>query len=301
MTELISVIEKSVSPVEKPIYITDVKPRKSEWPERHINLPPLARRPECHEPEYLCWYNEYANFSVHTSNVHIAKELAEKIWTAFKNNDFERAKKIFEELRPLKVVPFEKRSNQEKWAHMMVQLPGDIGGPNKKAIRDILSEKCKGNVLEAMCGFNSYILPSFHRQVTAMDYCREALERYAYPERKRILFDLNNVTEGKGMPFFQEGTFDNIVICFGFQYLSHPENVFREFNRILLENGELYLVENPRQHYEDMSCRPFSPQSCASFLKQGRFENVQIKELPIAEDWELDRGGRYYLIEAIKS
>jgi len=292
--------EESVSPFEKPIYVTNVKPRKSEYPERHINIPPLEPQPECYEPEYLSWYENYANFSVHSSNLPLAKKLVEKMWIAFKSKDFEKAKKIFEELQPLKVVPYEKRTAQEKWAHMMVQLPGDIGGPNKKAIREALSEKCKGNVLEAMCGFNSYLTPSPDRKVTAMDYCREALERYAHPERTRILFDLNGIN-GNGIGFFQEGKFNAITICFGFQYLDHPEVVFREFNRILSKEGKLFLVENPRQHYEDMACRPFSPKSCCSFLLQASFKTINVEELPIAENWELERGGHYYLIEAIKS
>ena len=289
--------EESVSLFEKPIYVTNVKPRESEWPERHINIPPLEPQPQCFEPEYLSWYDKYANFSVHASNSPLAKKLAEEMWLAFKGNDLEKAKKIFKELQPLKVVPYEKRTAQEKWAHMMVQLPGDIGGPNKKAIREILSEKCKGNILEAMCGFNSYLAPSPDRNVVAMDYCREALERYAYPERPRILFDLNSIN-GRGIKFFQKGKFNYITICFGFQYLYRPDAVFREFNRILSKKGRLYLVENPVQHYEDMSCRYFSPESCSYYLKQAAFKTVNVEELPIAEKWER---GRYYLIEAIKS
>lgn len=289
--------KKLVLPIEKPIYVINVKQREGGYPERHVNIPPLEPQPQCFEPGYLSWYEKYADFSVHVSNFPAAKSLAEKMWLAFKGNDLEEAKKIFEELKPLKTIPFKKRTNQEKWSHMMEQTPGDIGGPNKKAIREILSERCKGNILEAMCGFNSYLISSPDRNVVAMDYCREALERYAYPERPRILFDLNSIN-GKGIGFFQKEEFDAITICFGFQYLEHPEVVFREFYRILSKNGRLCLVENPVQHYEDMSCRSFSPENCSSYLEQAPFKTVHFEELPIAEKWER---GRYYLIEAIKS
>jgi SAM-dependent methyltransferase len=298
MVELTATNQSSVSLIENPTYVTNVMPRKGMFPERHITLPWLVPKPDIFSPEYNDWFRNYANFTVHYSNLPLAKKLAEEIWKAFKDRDIEKAKKIYEELKPLNVLPFEDRTNEQKWSHMMEQMPGDIGGPNKGKIRETLSAKCKGNVLEAMCGFNSYILPSPDCKVTALDYCQEALERYAYPERTRILFDLN---KGKSMNFFQNEEFDIITICFGFQYIQDPKTVFREFNRILSENGSLYLVENPRQHYEDMSCRPFSPRNCASFLKKGRFKKITIKELPIAEEWEIERGGHYYLIKAKKN
>lgn len=285
----------------KPEYVTDVKPRKSEWPEHHINLPPIVPQPDFMDPGYMAWYNEYVNFSVHVSNFPLAKELAEKLWLAHRENKQEEIRVLLEKLRPLRVIPFEKRTPQEKWAHMMVQLPGDIGGPNKKKIREFLSAKCQGHVLEAMCGFNSYLESSPNREVIALDYCREAIERYPYPERTRILFDLNAIQRGQRIEFFGEGEFDAITICFGFHYLHHPVYLFREFHRLLSPDGQLILVENPHQCYRDIACSSFSPGRCVNFLQRAFFKNVQVEELPIAEDWELKAGGHYFLIEAKRS
>jgi ubiquinone/menaquinone biosynthesis C-methylase UbiE len=101
------------------------------------------------------------------------------------------------------------------------------------------------------------------------------------------------------MEFFEDGEFNAITLCFGCQYLQDPVVVFKEFNRIL--NGKLILVENPRQHYEDMVYRSFTPKVYVNFLKQAFFERISIEDLKISEKWELEQGGRYFLIEAHKS
>lgn len=284
-----------------PEYVTDVKPRKSEWPERHINLPPIFPQPDFTDLEYMALYEEYINFSVHVSNFPLAKELAKKLWVAYQENNREETQALLKKLHSLRVIPFGKRTPLKKWAHMMVQLPGDIGGPNKKKIREILSAKCHGRVLEAMCGFNSYFEPSPNREVVALDYCREAVERYPYPERTRILFDLNIIYGDQRMEFFREGEFDAITICFGFHYIHHPIYLFREFRRFLSSGGQLILVENPHQCYRDIACRSFSPRYCTNFLRRAFFKDVKIEELPIAEDWEQKAGGSYFLIEAKRS
>jgi SAM-dependent methyltransferase len=285
----------------KPEYVTDIKPRKSEWPEHHVNLPPLVPQPDFMDPGHMDWYNEYVNFSVHIANFPLAKELAEKLWIAHRENNQKEVQVLFKKLRSLRTIPFEKRTSLEKWAHMMVQLPGDIGGPNKKKIRKLLSAKCQGHVLEAMCGFNSYLELSPNREVIALDYCREALERYPYPERTRILFDLNTIKENQRIEFFKEGEFNTVTICFGFHYLHHPVWLFREFHRLLSPDGQLILVENPYQCYRDIACRSFSPGHCVNFLHRAFFKNVKVEELPIAEDWEQKFGGRYFLIKAKRS
>jgi len=286
--------------LEKPIFVIDTKPRVRNYPERHINIPHFRERPPSSDPSYYDWHYLFCDFCVHQSKLEQAKILEKEIWEAFKNNDLKKTEKIFEELLLLRSVPFEKRSIEEKWSHMMEQLPGDIGGPNKKEIAKILSKQCYGNVLEAMCGFNSYLLPSRKRIVFALDFCKEALERYKYPDRTRILLNLNHINRNNKIKFFEDGQFDAITVCFGIQYIEHPVYLFREFHRLLSKNGSLYLVENPRQHYEDMYCRWFKPKQHISWLGQA-FDNVECRELPIAEEWELKHGGHYYLFKATKS
>jgi len=287
-----------------PEYVIDIKPRKSDVPERFVSLPRITEPPKLFSPEYWDWWEEnewLINFTVHVSNLALVKELANELGIACKENNKKKIESLIEQLRPLRVLPFDERTLLEKWAHMMRQLPDDIGGPNKEKIRAILSARCKGRVLEAMCGFNSYLEPSEKIEVTALDFCREALELYHHPERTRILFDLNKITRRKGIGFFQEGEFDAITICFGFHYIRHPIIVFQEFKRLLSVGGRLIFIENPNQCYSDMIYRCFLPENCVSCLKKASFESVQVEELAIAEDWEIEAGGHYFLIEAFKS
>lgn len=101
--------------------------------------------------------------------------------------------------------------------------------------------------------------------------------------------------------FFKEEKFSAITICFGFHYLHHPVYLFREFHQLLSSGGRLILVENPRQCYRDIACRSFSLRQCVNFLQRAFLKNVQVEELPIAEDWEVKAGGHYFLIEAERS
>ena len=287
-----------------PEYVIGIKPQESNILERIVSLPRIAEPPKLLSPEYLDWWKEnewLINFTVHVSNLSLAKELANELAIAYKENNQKKIKSLLEQLRSLRVLPFDERTLLEKWTHMMRQLPGDIGGPNKEKIRAILSARCKGRVLEAMCGFNSYLEPLERIEVTALDFCREALELYQYPERTRILFDLNKITRRKGIGFFQEGEFDAITICFGFHYLRHPIILFQEFKRLLSAGGRLILIENPNQCYSDMIYRRFLPKNCVSCLKKASFENVKVEKLAIADDWEIKTGGHYFLIEAFKS
>jgi SAM-dependent methyltransferase len=201
----------------------------------------------------------------------------------------------------IEIPSIESLSPQKRWALRMVQMPRTIGGGKRGSIKKILSKNCYGNILEAMCGFNSYIAPSKKRNVTALDYCEEALERYLYPERKRILFDLNVINNKNKIEFFDDDSFDAISICFGAQYIKHPLWLLREFNRILSPGGSIYFVENPNHHYYDLVVRKLNPLLWGLWMEKV-FGNVTIEELPIATRWEmLFEGSHYYLFKSDKS
>ena len=118
-----------------PEYVIDIKSQKSDVLERIISLPRITEPPKLLTPEYCEWWKEnewLINFTVHVSNSALAKELANELGTAYKENNQEKIKSLLEKLRSLRVLPFDERTLLEKWTHMMRQLPGDIGGPNKK-------------------------------------------------------------------------------------------------------------------------------------------------------------------------
>ncbi len=286
-------------------YVTETKSREWFYPERHIWLPPLEKPPdEKSGDEFERWRERnwwILDFTVHVSRMEEARELGKKLWAAYEARDENEAERLLEALRPLRVTPFDERAPLERWAHMAVQVPGDIGGPNKPKIRELLSSRCRGRVLEAMCGFNSYLAPSPDREIVALDYCREAIERYPYPERTRILFDLNLIAGSKRMEFFADASFDAVTVCFGFNYPHHPVCLFREFRRILSPHGSLFLVENPAHGYWDLARRCFSSDRCERFLLSAGFSEIRVEKLLITEEWERVSGNHnYFFVEATR-
>jgi len=147
-----------------------------------------------------------------------------------------------------------------------------------------------------MSGFRTYLPYFAGDQVVALDWSREALERYPVPIRTRVLFDLNDSSGYSELGAL--GRFDSIVICFGYKYLQNPAQVFTLFRRMLNKGGRVLLVENSIQSYVDLVHRPFSHRGCRSAFQKGGFKKVDIRELPIATDYERHAGGRYYKVEA---
>ncbi len=208
-----------------------------------------------------------------------------------------KATKTFSEMRSYCQKNFEDLTPTERWAHTALQLPGDIGGPKKKEIAKIITSKARGAVLETMCGFNSYFNNSSQiDSVTVIDYCREMLERYKFPKRRRILYNLEKVNRGKKMNFFEDCCFDTIG-CWGTNYLSRLKPVFAEFYRILDHGGNVLVLENTHEGYHELVKRYFNPNRCATQLKIVGF-NVTITHLrQLKTKWCF---GEYYLVEGIK-
>ena len=200
-----------------------------------------------------------------------------------------------------KTLPtYEELSPLEKWAYMTKQLPEDWGpyGPEDRVdMFDRLTSKARGFVLEAMCGFTTYIGDAPHiKHVVAMDWCKEGLERYSRPDRTRILFDLNTISSVGGMDFVRDAGFDSIVITFGVDYLNDPLAVFNEFHRILSDGGKILLIGGECQGYRDQKLRDFKPKNYVPSLKKAGFK-TEVTKLPYRKTGEL---GDYYLIEGTK-
>jgi len=282
----------------KPEYVTDVQPRKWLYPERYISIPMLGSR------------SEAARFiNVHIKNFERASDLARRAWEASCSGRIEETRKILEQLCSLRAKPWEGKSSRERWAHMAMQLPGDVGGgPHKKRIGAILSARYQGRILEAMCGFNSYLLPSPDREVIALDYCREALERYPYPERIRVAFDLDCLGQKGTLDFFGKVRFDAVMICFGYDYLKDPAATFGVLRKILAKEGKLALVENPLRGYPDIILRRFAPEEATKYLRRVGFKKVTVEDMGIRPYEEAQLGSfvlettdskdRFYLVEA---
>lgn len=272
--------------------IDTVASRESMYPGRHVFLPRLTQAP-FDTPEHDAWVRQnwwMVDYDVLYSDKERARSLAAELSGLFADDPkSERIAPLVEEIRKLRNKP-DMRSSLQSWQWMAYQLPDDIGGGRltKQQITMYLSERYKGRVLEAMCGFNSYFLDDQARTVVALDYCREALERYPYPKRTRILVDLNQATDDCHLECFDE-PFDAISICFGFRYPDRPTDVFRELRRHLKDGGVLSLIENPDHGYENLCKRGFSPKTCGQHLRAAGFQGVRVCEVPI------ERKGFYHV------
>lgn len=148
-----------------------------------------------------------------------------------------------------------------------------------------------------MCGFTSYIddTPAIS-EVIAIDFCREALELYARPERQRVLFDLSTVSEAQGMEFIPNQALDTIVISFGVDYLDDPTTLYHEFYRILSPGGRFLIVGGRACGYAELIKRYFQPGFHIPLLEQAGFE-VMVQPLPYGGQGD---EAEYHLIEAVK-
>ncbi len=282
-----------------PIYVTEVAERKPTYPWTllgHYIYPPkiLGRS------KGIKWNNDHHDLRclmVHKDKKEEAKKIAMNFYR-MDPDDIETEKKIIAELEAICEIPLDKMSSLQRWESCALQLPGDIGGPSKSEIKKILTDKAKGKVLEVMCGFNSYFGESPNvNEVIALDFSRAMLERYPYPERKRILYDLERVVNGEKLGFFSEKEFQTIGCCFGFNYLSNPIPVFSEFHRILSNNGKFLILENTDAGYEHLVKRYFKPEECTQVLEEAGF-SIEVEHLKwLKTDYEW---GEYYLIEGTK-
>lgn len=275
--------------------VTKTKPRISQYPWRHVWMPRLSESPDRSDFDtYYKWWEEsewWINLSVHVSDKPEADRLVQEL--ADIGLDSARSHRIIARLRRL---GSRERSRCEQWASVAWQLPGDCGaGRYKPIVDDCLSSRYYGQVLEAMSAWYTHFAPSPDREVVATDYCRDALERYRYPERTRILLDLNKVQAGDLIPHCDTASFDVISVCFGYHYLTSPARTCRWFRQLLRSGGKIVFVENPLSRYTHLSVRSFTPKLCVATLKRAGFSQILVEELATIEDFP---GNACYLIEA---
>lgn len=199
---------------------------------------------------------------------------------------------------------YEDLDPQNKWEFWNGQMPEDWG-PSMERRREtqrMLTAKSSGVVLEAMCGFTTYIGTNNPEisQVIAMDFSREGLARYPYPkERPRILFDLNSIDASEpetGMGFFPDDSINTISICYGINYLDRPLDAYMEFQRVLAPGGKLLIVGGTLLGYGDLVTQHFNPLQTKPLLDAAGFDS-DIQRLPYENR---STHSRYYLIESTK-
>ena len=267
----------------------------------HIRLPLTHKQGNLSEQETIEEIDKrhkILNFSVHKKDAEYAKAQAKYAWELFTTNREEEAKKVLDELMPY-YAKIDSADPLYTWMHMAYQKPDGLGIPSdlKSYFRKFLTEECSiGTILEAFAGYNSFIEDTSCNNVIATDYCREALERYPFPKRDRILFDLNTLDGTSEIGNFYSETFDRVVVCCGYKYPTNIEPVFNEFNRILKPAGQLLMVEKPGSGYRHAVKREFEKDNCLRQLKEAKFANAEITP----QCFSSKHDGAYFLVRASK-
>lgn len=224
------------------------------------------------------------SYSVLKENKPIALALAQKLYKLLgKNPKIERpaVQKVLSSLKLLRLPTYDELDDHDKWEYTAGQLPQDIAGYHKNKLTQLLSSHITGNTLEAMSGFNSYLLPHLDREVTAHDYSEEMLVRYEFPKRRRLLFDLNSIP--KNALEINERSFDYIIFVKGYKYLLNPVTTFREFKRLLRPKGKLIFVESTTAGYSELIKRELKPRLCSQELSLAGFNQQTIQVLPFRD------------------
>ncbi|MBP6858882.1 MAG: methyltransferase domain-containing protein [Candidatus Pacebacteria bacterium] len=282
--------------------ITETKEQRPIYPERHVWLPHLTTAQQG-SSEHELWMREnwwMVNYSVFMDDKPEASRLAKLLADAFAENPQHPViPDTITQLRKLRVKDHKDLTPQERWTRNGYQLVEYAGGPSVcRAIENRLN-KYTGTILEAMCGHRSYFKESSDRTVTALDYCGISLERYPFPQRRRIECDLNQLKGAEKLHFFEDRTFDVISICFGFKYPEDIDALLREFSRILKPHGIVSFIENPHHGYEDLCRRKFD-RGIVKILKSTGFKSIQFKVLHLSSSiWQKERG-EFHHVQAIK-
>ncbi len=257
--------------------IKTVAPRKSVYPYKAVFLPHLTKAVPGSE-EHLKWQMEnwwMVDYHVMSADKPKAVALALRLQDLYVNNEKDpEIPNIVAELRALRSIDFCNFTPEQRWWWGACQLKNYAGNCDEwDAIVKAL-EVYKGQVLEALSGHHSYFEPSQLREITALDGCKESLERYPYSTR-RICCDVDQIADGGFFPFCDPNHFDVVSVCFGYKYPANVASLMREFRRILKPNGTLSFVESKTHGYPELKKREFTPEKIIVEFEEAGFVKVQ--------------------------
>lgn len=260
--------------------ITDIKPRVNTQNSRWIGLPiqyfydKEGLKMKAVSLDWMLSYTVRDDDKIHAKQLSIDLYLLLEKGTKVTSI---KVQKILNELFELRELTSEEMTPLQRWDSTSESMPGDIAGNYKKQTSEILTEKCTGEILESMCGFNSYIFPHLDKNVTAQDYSQGMLTKYEYPKRRRLQFNLNGLPRKKLL--ITNEYFDTITFVKGYKYIKSINQLFSEFNRLLKPNGKLIFVESPSAGYRDLTVRKLNILKCKDELTKNGFEINNINHL----------------------
>ena len=81
------------------------------------------------------------------------------------------------------------------------------------------------------------------KEATGIDIAANMIDLAEIKKKKKKISNIQFlVGDAEELPF-EESSFDSITIAYGYRNISDPEKALKEFNRILKNNGKLFILE----------------------------------------------------------
>lgn len=151
----------------------------------------------------------------------------------------------------------------------------------KQLIQFFLSKKIRGKNLDLGSGWYAY-----HPNSTVIDLSAKGLGYNI--AREKILFNLDEVGEGKSLPF-RSNSFQSATLVSVWQYLRNRKLLLGELERVLSPGSTVYIINQPGSCLRNLSVGPTDPSMIENEVKEWGYECVS----------EIIPFGRYDLFESV--
>jgi ubiquinone/menaquinone biosynthesis C-methylase UbiE len=136
--------------------------------------------------------------------------------------------------------------------------------------------KCK-KVLDAGCGIGTFLsLNPYNAEVQGIDFSKEEVQKARLKGVNARVADLN-----KRLPF-KDNEFDAVTCFHVIEHLDNPDNMLREFKRILKKGGILMVAvpnHSFKKFYADYTHkRPYPKEALYRILDDYGFRDIRIKK-----------------------
>ncbi len=283
--------------------IIDTRFRTPEYIRRLVPIPPLT----LYEPgtlEHFEWelsHPELFNLSVHKDDLSTARRLALELHQQFDlHKDFHHSdvQKALSNLLALRLPEISPHRADQRWEYGATIMAEYLSPHDSGLVRNIFGTRYStGNILEAMSGHQSYVLPAPNLHVTALDGCEASLLRYPYPARCRICCDLDQLDGTNKIDSLVDDTFDGVVVCCGYKYPKHILHVLKEFHRILKPGGSVSFIESRVHGFGELVRREGDPLYIKVDLEDAGFREVVVH--PVDSRESLDNHSTLFHVQGI--
>lgn len=106
------------------------------------------------------------------------------------------------------------------------------------------------------------------------------------PAKEKLQFDLDSIVEGARLPF-NDNSFNSATIISVWQYLSHPEEVLGELERVLRPGAEMYLINGQGAGLDECKVGITTTKQLEKFFQDLGYDTL-IEHIPAFDSTRID-------------